>query len=132
MNHERGQGLQGVLLSILGVLGFGHVTVYDDGFEVKRCLKSARFAWGDVEEVSGTLTFGYGTFSIVLSGKKELQLCFDMGTMALISAFVLKLPGFPHDWFSQIRDNGPDDFFRALDEVTNCSAAGIAGIGCGI
>lgn len=100
----------GLLLSILNVLGFGHVTVSDDGFEVKRCLRSARFAWGEVEEVSGTLFLGYGSFNIVLSGEKELQLCFDAGTMALISAFMLKLPGFPYDWFSRIRDNGPDDF----------------------
>lgn len=61
----------------------------------------------------GTLSFGYGSFSIVLQGHKELNLCFDLGTTALITAFQLKLPGFPQDWFSQIYAvSDPDDVIR--------------------
>lgn len=98
------------LRPLLSVLGVGRIVVDPEGFKVERSLKSERFIWNDVDEVYGTVTFGYGTFSIVLSGGKELQLGFDLGTEALISAFTLKLPGFPHDWFSQVRNNGYDDF----------------------
>ncbi|MBX7199220.1 MAG: hypothetical protein K1X51_07560 [Rhodospirillaceae bacterium] len=99
----------GLLLSILKVLGLGHVTVHEDGFDVKRGPLSAHIVWDEIEEVYGTLTYGYETFSIVLNGERELDLCFDLGKTALISAFMRRLPGFPRDWFSAIRDNGPDD-----------------------
>ena len=92
------------------MFGIGRVTVTQEGFTVAWAFRTERFVWDDVEEVCGTLTFGYETFYIVLNGDKALDLCFDFGKTALISAFSLRLPGFPRDWFSRIRDNAPDDY----------------------